>query len=158
MLGIIKRYRKYPLCRARHKGYFYPLQRMREQLNRFFDVPDLGGEEMMAGWAPAIDVREKKEELVVRAEVPGMKKEDINVSLDDNHLVISGEKRCETELTEGGGYRSECFHGRFHRVIALPFGVDQKKIKAGYKERVLTVHLPKSEEAKPRQIQVEGES
>jgi HSP20 family protein len=141
----------------RNQDYFYPLQRMRDQLNRFFDVSDFGGEEMMAGWAPAVDIQEKKDELVVRAEVPGMKKEDINVSVDNNQLLISGEKRCETDLNEAGGYRTECFYGRFHRTIALPFGVDQKKIKAGYKDGVLTVHLPKSEEAKPKQIQVSGE-
>ena len=140
----------------RNNDYFYPLHRMRDQLNRFFDVSD-GGEDLMAGWAPALDIQEKKDELIVRAEVPGMKKEDINVSLDDNQLVISGEKRCDTELNDAGGYRSECFYGRFHRSIPLPFGVNQKKIKAGYKDGVLTVHLPKSDEAKPRQIQVEAE-
>jgi HSP20 family protein len=141
----------------RNNDYFYPLHRMRDQLNRLFDVSDVGGEDLMAGWAPALDIQEKKDELIVRAEVPGMKKEDINVSLDDNQLVISGEKRCDTELNDAGGYRSECFYGRFHRSIPLPFAVNQKKIKAGYKDGVLTVHLPKSDEAKPRQIQVEVE-
>ena len=142
----------------RSNDYFYPLHRVRDHLNRLFDVPDLGGEDLMAGWAPALDIQEKKDELVVRAEVPGMKKEDINVSLDDNQLVISGEKRCDTELNEAGGYRSECFYGRFHRSIPMPFAVDQKKIKAAYKEGVLTVHLPRSDEAKPRQIKIEAES
>ncbi len=140
----------------RNSEYFFPMQRVRDQLNRLFDVPETG-DDLMAGWAPALDIQENKDELVVRAEVPGMKKEDINVSLDDNQLVISGEKRCDTELTEAGGYRSECFYGRFHRALALPFAVNQKKIKAAYKDGVLTIHLPKSEEAKPRQIQVDAE-
>ena len=142
----------------RNNDYFYPLHRVRDQLNRLFDMPDLGGEDLLAGWAPAMDIQEKKEELIVRAEVPGMKKEDISVSLDNNQLVISGEKRCDTELNDAGGYRAECFYGRFHRSIPLPFAVNQKNIKASYKDGVLTVHLPKSEEAKPRQIQIETKS
>src|SRR5687767_11013566 len=116
----------------RQQDYFYPLQRMRDQLNRFFDLPDFGGEDLLSGWAPSVEVQEGKDELTVRVELPGMKKDDINVSLDENHLVISGEKKCETEDKENGSYRSECFYGRFHRVIALPYSIDQQKIKAGY--------------------------
>jgi HSP20 family protein len=140
----------------RQQDYFYPLQRMRDQLNRLFDFPDLAGEDLLSGWAPSVDLQEGKDELTVRAELPGMKKEDIDVSLEENHLLISGEKKCESEEKEGGAYRSECFYGRFHRAIALPYAVDQQKIKAAYKDGVLTVRLPKSEHAKPKQIQVEG--
>lgn len=139
---------------GRQQDYFYPLQRMREQLNRFFDLPNLPSGELWEGWAPSVDLQEGKDEVTVRAELPGMKKEDIDLSLQQNHLVISGEKKCESEQRDKGAYRSECFYGRFQRAITLPFAVDEQKITANYRDGVLTVHLPKSEHAKPKQIQV----
>lgn len=83
-----------------------------------------------------------------------MNKEDIDVSLHENTLVLSGEKKCETEDKQGELYRSERCYGRFHRSIELPWPVDAAKIEASYRDGVLTVTLPKSEHAKRKQIDV----
>jgi HSP20 family protein len=84
-----------------------------------------------------------------------MKKEDIDVSLHDGSLSISGERKSEEKVDEGEVYRSERFFGRFQRTVALPAAVDAGKIKAQYQDGVLTVTLPKAEEAKPKQIDVQ---
>jgi HSP20 family protein len=104
---------------------------------------------------PALDVREKEEALVVEAELPGMKKEDISIRLHDGVLTLSGERKGEAE--GGRGLRAERFRGRFERSIQLPFEVQGDKVKATYREGVLTVELAKSEAAKPRQIEVRAE-
>jgi HSP20 family protein len=142
------------LTRMQRPDYWSPLTRVRDQLNRFFDYPAFQSEDFFEGWSPAIDLHEGKDSLRVRAEMPGLKKEEIDVSLHENTLVISGEKKCENEQKDEGTYRSECYYGRFHRSVSLPFGVDPKKVKANYKDGVLTIDLPKSEHAKPKQIEV----
>ena len=91
----------------------------------------------------------------MKAELPGMKKEDIDVSLHDGALSISGERKSEEKLENAEVYRSERFFGRFQRTVALPATVDAAKISAQYKDGVLTVTLPKAEEAKPKQIDVQ---
>ena|SRR5438105_6975204 len=142
------------------RGGWSPLNelgRIRSQIERLFEnpfdlvVPSTG---FFEGWTPAVDVHEDKDKYVVKAEVPGMKKEDIDVSLDGSTLTISGERKHEQERKEDETYRSERFFGRFQRNITLPAAVDASKIDANYKDGVLTITLPKSEEAKPRQIQV----
>jgi HSP20 family protein len=142
------------LTRMQRPDYWTPLSRIRDQLNRVFDYPAFQADDFFEGWSPAIDIHEDKDSLKVRAEMPGLKKEDIDVSLHENNLVISGEKKCEEERKDEGMSRSECFYGKFHRSVALPFAVDPKKVKANYKEGVLTIELPKSEHAKPKQIKV----
>jgi HSP20 family protein len=86
-----------------------------------------------------------------------MKKEDISVSLDQNTLTVSGERKQEEEKKEGQAYRSERFFGRFQRSITLPQSVDPNNIKANYKDGVLSIELPKSAEAKRKQIEVKTE-
>jgi HSP20 family protein len=83
-----------------------------------------------------------------------MKKENIDVSIHENNLVLSGERKCEEESKEGEFYRCERYYGRFHRSIALPFAVDPSKVQATYRDGILRVTLPKSEAAKPKQIEV----
>lgn len=103
---------------------------------------------------PAIDLVEEKEHLVVKAELPGVEKEKIEVSLDDGVLVIKGEKKEETE-TEGEGYHfSERRFGSFYRALELPAVVDAEKASASYADGVLEIRLPKVEEAKPKEIKV----
>jgi HSP20 family protein len=142
------------LTRRQRPEYWSPLTRLQDELNRFFTYPDLGETEFFGNWLPAVDIREDKDKLVVKAEIPGMKKEDINVSVHENTLVLSGEKKCEEEEKNGETYRSERCYGRFQRSIALPWSVDTGKIDAQYRDGVLTVMLPKSEQAKPKQIDV----
>ncbi len=115
--------------------------------------PD-GGTQFLEGWFPAVDVYEDKDSLVVRAEVPGMKKEDIEISLHDGYLTLSGERKQEEKNETAEIYRSERWLGRFHRTISLPCRVEAEKIKATYTDGVLTVTLPKAEEAKPKQIPI----
>ena len=105
-------------------------------------------------WAPAMDILESNEAYIIRAELPGVKKEEINVELKDGTLTLSGERKAE-ELTEGVGYRSvERVNGKFARSVILPKTVNHDAIRASYKDGILEIHVPKVEEAKPSQITV----
>jgi HSP20 family protein len=110
---------------------------------------------LLSGSAPVVDIYEDKDNFVVKAELPGMKKEDIDVSLHDGSLSISGERKGEKKWEEAEVYRAERFFGRFQRTVALPAPVASGGIKAQYKDGILTVTLPKAEEAKPKQIDVQ---
>jgi len=105
-------------------------------------------------WAPLIEMFEKEDKFMVRAELPGMKKEDIDVSLAGSTLIIKGERKVETEVKEEEYYCCERSYGSFFRSIALPSPVDVKKIEAGYEDGVLEVTLPKAAEAKPKKVAV----
>jgi HSP20 family protein len=126
---------------------------LRDEIDRFFEAPLARTSELL-GWTPAFDVYEDKDNFVVKAELPGMKKEDINVSLQDGDLIISGERKSETRSEGTEVYRAERYFGKFQRAVSLPTTVAANKVKAEYKDGILTVTLPKSEEAKPRQIEV----
>jgi HSP20 family protein len=103
---------------------------------------------------PAVDVYEDKDNLHVKAELPGLKKEDIQISLQDGYLNLSGERKQEEKKESGEYCRAERWVGRFERSISLPCRVQADNIKATYNEGVLLVTLPKAEEAKPRQIPI----
>jgi len=137
---------------------FGGLSSLRSEIDRLFEAPlsELQrASQFFSGAAPAVDVYEDKENFVVKAELPGMKKEDIEVTMRDGMLSISGERKSEEKVEKGEVYRSERFFGRFQRTVALPSTVDAAKIKAQYKDGVLTVTLPKAEEAKPKHIDVQ---
>jgi HSP20 family protein len=106
------------------------------------------------GWMPAVDVFEKEDKFVVKAELPGMKEEDIHVSVVGDTLSIKGEKKTETEVKEEDYYRSERSYGSFYRSIPLPSNVDANKIEASFEDGVLEVALPKSAKVKPKKIAV----
>ena len=110
--------------------------------------------QLLSRGTPALDVHEDKNNFIVTAELPGMKKEDIAVSLQDGTLSISGERKSETKHEDAEVYRAERCFGRFQRTVALPTTVAADKVKAAYKDGVLTITLPKTEEAKPKQIDV----
>ena len=133
------------------------LSTLREEINGLFDSPF--GEltrhmELFNGWTPALDVYEDKDNLIVKAELPGMKREEIDISFHDGTLTISGERKYEQKNQDAETYRAERFFGKFHRTLALPKPVQSDKATATYKDGILTVTLPKTEEAKPKQIQV----
>jgi HSP20 family protein len=134
------------------------LTNLRDELDRLFESPfeelSRGAQLFSGGWAPALDVYEDKDNLTVKAELPGMKREDIEVSLHDGTLTISGERKSETKHEEAEVYRSERFVGKFQRTVTLPTPVKSDAVKANYKDGILTVTLPKAEEAKPKQIDV----
>jgi len=123
--------------------------------DRMFQFPfDLTRDnQFMGGWVPAIDLYENKDVLTVKAELPGMKKSDIEVSLHDNLLTISGERKQESK-EQSSEYRTERFVGRFQRTFTLPTQVNAEKITAAYEDGVLTVVMPKAEAVKPKLIPV----
>ena len=129
---------------------------LREEINRLFEAPfgEMARESEFFGWAPALDLYEDKDHLIVKAELPGMKKEDIDISLHQGSLIISGERKEESPGGDGETSRTERFFGRFQRSLELPKPVDPNKVSASYKDGILTVRLPKTEESKPKQITV----
>jgi len=103
---------------------------------------------------PAVDIEDRADEVVVSAELPGLDKKDFEVEVEADRLILRGEKKASKEKREGNYYYSETSYGAFHRVIPLPAEVDRDKAEAAYKHGVLTVTLPKTEEAKGRRIAV----
>jgi len=106
---------------------------------------------------PAIEVYEEKDDVVVKAELPGMRKEDLEVNISDNLLTIKGEKKKEEEVKEKGYYYSERSYGSFIRTIEIPKDIQPDKIQATFKDGVLEVRLPKTEEAKRREVKIKVE-
>src|SRR5215467_2490860 len=130
---------------------------LRDELNSFFEMPfwsSLGrASQLFTGWSPALDLYESGDNLIAVIELPGMRKEDIDISLHDGTLTISGERRRESTGGEKA-QRTERYVGTFRRSIALPTRVDAGKVGATYQDGILNVILPKAEEAKPKQIKV----
>jgi HSP20 family protein len=106
------------------------------------------------GWAPAIEVFEKEDKFVVKAELPGMKEEDIDISFVGDTLTIKGERKSESEVNEEDYHCCERSYGSFSRSIAVPTNVDAKKIEASFEDGVLDISLPKAPEVKPKKIVV----
>jgi HSP20 family protein len=106
-------------------------------------------------WLPEVDITEEKDRILVKADLPGMRQEEISVEVSDGVLTIKGERKRETESKEGKTYRVERSYGSFLRSFTLPAGVDAAKVNAAYKNGVLEVTLPKLAEAKAQQIKVE---
>jgi HSP20 family protein len=136
---------------------FGRLTDLREEIDRLFESPlaeMTRTSHLLSGWTPVLDLYEDKDNLLVKVELPGMKREDIDVSLHDASLSISGERKGEEKHQDADVYRAERFFGRFQRTVTLPTPVAAEKVKAQYKDGVLTITLPKSEEAKPKHIDV----
>jgi len=135
---------------------FDSLASMHEELDRVFESTFGSGSRplgTLTRWTPALDVYQDKDQFTVVAEVPGMKKEEIDISLHGDTLTISGERKSH-EKQGDQAFRAERFFGRFQRSLPLPSAVDTEKVKATYKDGILEVVLPKAEEAKPKQIEV----
>jgi HSP20 family protein len=129
---------------------------------RLFDEPFANSTEMGCcssveerDWKPLVDVVETKENILLKVEVPGVKQEDINISIEDNTLTVKGERKYESQVDEEGYSRFERTYGAFQRSVQLPPTVDADRVKAGYKDGVLEIQLPKREEAKPKTVKVE---
>jgi HSP20 family protein len=136
---------------------FEQMTNLRDEINRLFEAPfgDLArAGEFFNGWAPALDLREDNDNLIATIELPGMRKEDIQVSVQNGVLSISGERTRSSESDDANAYRTERSYGRFQRTLTLPKPVEVGKVKAAYKDGLLTVTLPKTDEAKPKQISV----
>jgi HSP20 family protein len=115
-----------------------------------------GGQELMtiAEWAPSVDIIEDEKEWLVKADLPEVKKEDVKVTVENGVLTITGERRLEKEEKDKKYHRVERSYGSFFRSFTLPDAADSPKVSAEFKEGVLKVHLPKSERAKPKAIEV----
>jgi len=134
------------------------LARLHTEMDDLFDSFFRGLERPFAGYKawPAIDIAEEDEAIVIRAEVPGCKADDIDISAHGNTLTISGEKKLEEEKREKGYYRMESTYGSFRRELNLPTDVDANKIDAVCKDGVLSITLPKAATAKAVKVKVKG--
>ena len=130
---------------------------LRDEINTLFEGPfwpNTGRQaQLFNGWTPALDLYQTNDDVVAVIEIPGMRKEDIEISLQDGVLTIAGERKGETADGDENA-RTERFVGKFRRSVSLPTRVDVNKVNANYKDGILTVTLPKAEEVKPKQIQV----
>lgn len=131
-----------------------------DQINRVFnDVFDRSPEESsLTTWAPAVDIFETEHELVVKADLPEVKPEELDVRVENNILTLRGERKFEKKVNESNYLRVERSYGAFSRSFSLANTVNSEAIKATYKNGVLTLSIPKREEAKPKQIKVNIES
>ena len=135
------------------------LEEMSDRLNRFLtrqETQGSNGREMMmvADWAPSVDISETEEAFHIAAELPEVKKDDVKVTLDNGVLTLQGERKEEREEKGRKIHRIERSYGRFVRSFTLPDLVDDAKVKAEFKNGVLHLHLPKSEKARPKAIEV----
>jgi HSP20 family protein len=108
-----------------------------------------------AVWSPLVDIHETKDSFVVKAELPGVKQEGLQVSVEGDALTLKGERKLESQIKEDQYHRIERSYGRFERVLLLPANVDPDGVKATYRNGVLEIQLPKREEAKPKAVKVE---
>jgi HSP20 family protein len=139
-----------------------PLKEMvslRERMNRLFDdslfrSDRRNNETEMGVWLPAVDVFEKEDQLVIKAELPGMGKKDISLDFKDGVLTLSGIRKSEKEVKEDNFYRREMSYGKFIRSFSLPADSDTEKIKAELENGLLTIEVPKPERHQPKQIKV----
>jgi HSP20 family protein len=133
---------------------------LRDEMNSLFDLPMMGNlarqAQLFSGWTPALDLYQTSDNVIAVVEIPGMKKEDIDISLHDGMLTIAGERSSSSGEGENAE-RTERFTGKFRRSISLPTRVDAGKVSATYKDGILTVTLPKAEEAKPKKVEVNVE-
>jgi HSP20 family protein len=122
---------------------------LEDTLNRFFSEPASS-----RPWTPAVDIRETENELVLKADLPEMKLEDLDIRLENGTLTLKGERKFEKKEEDRGYHRIERSYGSFVRAFSLPDYVDAEKVGADYRDGVLTVTIPKKEVAKPRAIKV----
>ena len=132
---------------------------LHNRMNRLFNEPLFGNgdddtELSLGSWYPAVDMFDNGDHIVIKAELPGMDKKDIEVDLKDRVLTLSGERNYDNEVKEENYYRRERAAGSFKRAFNLPADVDSDQIKADFKEGVLKIEIPKPEEQKPKQITV----
>ncbi len=150
------------LIKWRRKDVWDPfryLAELQEDMNRLFDLslarlPREALGESVAEWLPAVDVIDEKDKLRIKADLPGVDKNNVEVNIEDGVLTIKGERKQEKEEKDKNYYRRECFYGVFERSISLPAEVDIEKAEANYKDGVLEIILPKKEEAKPKQLKL----
>jgi HSP20 family protein len=133
------------------------LSTLQNEMNRLFgtvfDTP-ANGPSTMRRWMPAMDLVETEDHFVLRADLPGLGEEDVNIEVEDRVLTVSGERKAEHEISKEGYHRVERAFGSFSRALTLPEGIDAEAVTASFDRGVLEVHIPKPEERKPRKISI----
>ncbi len=144
-----------------NKQLWNPFQEFENMLERYSKSgasnlgKQLDTELSFADWAPSVDIEEEEDKYVIKADLPGVEKKDIDVKLENGILSIRGEKQTETESGKGTKrHRTERFHGTFARSFTLPDAVKADKVDASYKDGVLVLGIPKAEKAKPKSIDI----
>jgi len=137
---------------------FRDIVTLRERMNRMFEDVFSGRQEdkelTPSAWAPAVDIYETENELVLAAEVPGLSEKDVEIKIEDNTLTLKGERRFEKETKEENYHRIERSYGSFYRAFTLPNSIDPEKIQAEHENGVLKVVMPKRQELKPRMVKI----
>jgi HSP20 family protein len=135
---------------------FRNLSTLQEQVNRLFDssFKGNGDNSALTTWAPAVDIYETENELVLKADLPEVSEKDLDIRVENNMLTVRGERKFEQKVNEDNYLRIERTYGSFSRSFSLPNTVNTEAIKADYKNGVLTVQLPKRAESKPKQVKV----
>jgi HSP20 family protein len=137
---------------------FRDLLTTQQEFNRLFNdffPRRLGSEEVSTRtWAPAVDIYEKDNELVLKADLPGVDPKDVEVRIENGTLYLKGERKQEKEVNEENYHRVERHYGTFARSFSLPESIDEAKVKAEYKDGQLTLTMPKREEAKPKTVKI----
>lgn len=141
---------------------FHEMDRLRERMNNFFDFSlsrffdDFGKIDLFQrAWGPPVDIFESNDEIHIKVDLPGINKNDIDISILGNRLFIKGEKKLEKKEEKKGHLRAERFYGSFQRMIDIPQGVKESEVKGTYKDGVLEITLPKKDGLKPKQIKIE---
>jgi HSP20 family protein len=138
---------------------FRELATLQNEVNRLFntafDAPAPGGNgQTLRRWMPAMDLVETEDHFVLRADLPGMSEEDVNIEVEDRVLTVSGERKTEHETTKEGYHRVERAFGAFSRSLTLPDGVNAEAVEASFDRGVLEIRIPKPEQRKPRKISI----
>jgi HSP20 family protein len=134
---------------------FRSLSSLQEQVNRLFQSNSSGRENSnLTSWAPAVDIYETENELVVNADLPGIDEKELDIQVENDMLSIRGERKFDQKVTEDQYLRIERTYGSFSRSFGLPNTVNKEAVKAHYRNGVLTVELPKRAESKPKQVKV----
>jgi HSP20 family protein len=151
--------RRHTVVNIIHKDPSFELTSLRDRVNQLFNQAfgfEMGVEQPIASpnFLPPVDISEDTHNIILKAEIPGIKAEDLNISLENNVLSISGERKFKGEESKENFHRIERRYGKFSRSFTLPSGVDAPNVNAIFEDGVLTITLPKREEFKPKQIRI----
>ncbi len=141
------------------RGSFHDMDTFRQEMDSLLEWAfgrGWGDGFLENSWVPPVDVEQETDRFRIRVDLPGVKRDEIQITVNGDTLTVSGEKKRETETKKDDAYRAERYYGSFSRSLTLPSAVDTNKIEASYKDGVLEITVPKSEEARPKQIKIQG--